>query len=53
MRNLKTKKNRKGAKEERSSSNIISSYIVFKVEAKVDIKPYQGEIDDVKLNQWL
>jgi hypothetical protein len=23
------------------------------MEAKVDIKPYQGEIDIVKLNQWL
>jgi hypothetical protein len=23
------------------------------MEVKVDIKPYQGEIDDVKLNRWL
>jgi hypothetical protein len=25
----------------------------FKVEAKIDIKPYVGEIDALKLNQWL
>jgi hypothetical protein len=26
---------------------------MFKVEAKVDIKPYLNENDGVKLNQWL
>lgn len=26
---------------------------LFKVEAKVDIKPYHGEIDAPKLNHWL
>jgi hypothetical protein len=25
----------------------------FYVEAKVDIKPYVGEVDAIKLNQWL
>jgi hypothetical protein len=36
-----------------NTSAITSSQSLFKVEAKVDIKPYQGEIDVVKLNQWL
>jgi hypothetical protein len=40
-------------KERPSSSAITSSQSLFKVEVKVDIKPYQGEIDVVKLNQWL
>ena len=26
---------------------------LFKVEEKVDIKPYHGEIDSLKLNHWL
>jgi hypothetical protein len=29
------------------------SHDLFKMEAKVDIKPYQGEIDALKLNHWL
>jgi hypothetical protein len=40
-------------KEKPSSSVITSSQSLFKMEAKVDIKPYQGETDVVKLNQWL
>lgn len=27
--------------------------VPFHVEAKVDIKPYVGEVDAIKLNQWL
>ena len=26
---------------------------LFKMEVKVDIKPYQGEINALKLNHWL
>jgi hypothetical protein len=37
----------------RSISNITSSLSMVKVEAKVDIKPYQHEIDVTKMNQWL
>jgi hypothetical protein len=40
-------------KEQPSSSVITSSQSLFKMEVKVDIKPYQGEIDVVKLNHWL
>jgi hypothetical protein len=37
-------------KEKPSSSVITSSQSLFKMEVKVDIKPYQGEIDAIKLN---
>jgi hypothetical protein len=40
-------------KKEKPSSNNTSSQYPFKVEEKVDVKPYQGDIDDIKLNQWL
>jgi hypothetical protein len=40
-------------KEQPSSSDITSSQTMFKMEAKVGIKPYQGEIYVVKLNHWL
>jgi hypothetical protein len=40
-------------KEKTSSSFNISSQPMSKIEAKVDIKLYQGEIDVVKLNHWL
>jgi hypothetical protein len=40
-------------KRERPSSNITSFGSLFEEEAKVDIKPYQGEIDFVKMNQSL
>jgi len=30
-----------------------SSRLPFKVEAKVDIKPYDGEVDVIKMNHWL
>jgi hypothetical protein len=30
-----------------------SSQSIFKMDAKVDIKPYQGEIDVINLNHWL
>jgi len=58
MGNIETKKNKKKELEKylekkRARSNIISSHSLFKVEGKVDIKPYQGDIDIVKLNKWL
>eukprot|EP00253_Pinus_taeda_P034565 PITA_34565 len=37
-------------KDQPSSSFVNQS--LFKVEAKVDIKPYHGEIDALKLNHW-
>jgi hypothetical protein len=40
-------------KEQPSSSAITPSQPLFKMEAKVDIKPCQGEIDVVKLNHSL
>jgi hypothetical protein len=30
-----------------------SSQLPFKVEAKVDIKPYDDEVDVIKVNHWL
>ena len=29
------------------------SWSIFNVKVKVDIKPYQGDIDALKLNHWL
>jgi hypothetical protein len=41
-------------KDQQISSAITFSQSLFKIEVKVDIKPYQlGEIDVVKLNHWL
>jgi hypothetical protein len=40
-------------KEKSCSSTITPSQTLFKMEAKVDINPYQREIDVVKLNHWL
>ena len=40
-------------KEQPSSSAITPSQPLFKMEEKVDINPYQGDIDVVKLNHWL
>jgi len=40
-------------KERPSSSAFVSSQFLFKVEVKVDIKPYQEEINVVEFNQWL
>jgi hypothetical protein len=40
-------------KEQSSSSAINPSQSLFKMEVKVDINPYQGEIDALKLNHWL
>jgi hypothetical protein len=53
---MKTQKRSRGKslrKRKPSSSAITPSQSLFKMEAKVDIKPYQGEIDAVKLNHWL
>lgn len=40
-------------KEQVSTSVVKRSQYLFKMEVKVDLKPYQGEIDDFKLNHWL
>jgi len=40
-------------KEKPSSSAITTSQTLFERESKVDIKPYQDEINVVKLNHWL
>jgi hypothetical protein len=42
----------KELKKERPTLRNTSSQSLFKVEAKVDIKPYQGEIYVIELNQW-
>jgi hypothetical protein len=39
--------------DEKSGDSEDPSQPLFKMEVKVDIKPYQGEIDVVKLNHWL
>ena len=44
---------KESTKELSSSSTNIPSQSLFKMEVKVDIKPYQGEIDALKLNHWL
>jgi len=47
----KAQESKKDPKKERPNSNAItSSQSLFKMDVKVDIKPYQREID-VKLNQ--
>jgi len=43
----------KESEKDQPSSNVTSSQYQFKIKAKVDIKPCQGAIDVVKLNQWL
>jgi hypothetical protein len=40
-------------KEKPSSSSITLSQYLFKMEARVDIKTYQGEINVLKMNHWL
>jgi hypothetical protein len=45
---------KKELEKEQTSSNVIaSSQSLFEMEAKVDIKPCQGEIDCLKLNHWV
>lgn len=39
-------------KEKPSSSSNTSSQSLFKVEEKMIINPYQGEIDVIKFNTW-
>jgi hypothetical protein len=53
MKTQKKEPKKEPEKEKPSSSVITSSQSLFKMEVKVDIKPYQGEIDVVKLNHWL
>jgi hypothetical protein len=40
-------------KEQSRLSVINSSQSLLNMEAKVDINPYQGDIDSLKLNHWL
>jgi hypothetical protein len=57
MVNPKEKKRsqRKNARLNQRWGNAANSktHVPFHVEAKVDIKPYVGEVDAIKLNQWL
>jgi hypothetical protein len=48
------KESRKESKKEKPSSSVVNpSQSLFNMEVKVDIKPYQGDIDALKLNHWL
>jgi hypothetical protein len=48
------KESRKEPKKEKPSLSVINpSQSLFKMEVKVDINPYQGEINALKLNHWL
>jgi hypothetical protein len=58
MRNMeimKTWKMSKTKSQRKRDQVLVPSLLptLFKVEAKLDIKPYQDESDVVKLNQWL
>jgi hypothetical protein len=53
VKTQKKESKREPKKEKPSSSAITPSQPLFKMEVKVYIKPYQGEIDVVKLNYWL
>jgi hypothetical protein len=45
---------RKEPEKEKPSLIVVNpSYSLFKMEVKVNINPYQGEIDILKLNHWL
>jgi len=45
---------KKGPKRDQSSLSVMNhSQFLFKMEVKANIKPYQGEIDNMKLNHWL
>jgi hypothetical protein len=49
---------RKESQKESEKQQLISSVInpshsLFNMEVKLDINPYQGEIDALKLNHWL
>lgn len=43
---------KKQPRNDQPSSSVVNQSL-FKVEEKVNIKPYHGEIDVVKLNHWL
>jgi hypothetical protein len=48
------KESRKGLEKDQPSLSVVNpSQSIFKMEAKVGIKPYQGEINALKLNHWL
>jgi hypothetical protein len=48
------KESRKESEKEQPSSSVVNpSQSLFKMEAKVDIKPYQGEINALEMNHWL
>jgi hypothetical protein len=44
---------KKELEKEQPISSAITPQPIFKMEVKVDIKPYQGDIDVVKFNHWL
>jgi hypothetical protein len=43
---------KKEPEKDQPSSSVVNQSL-FKMEEKVDIKPYHGEIDALKLNHWL
>jgi hypothetical protein len=48
------KESRKELEKEQPSSSVVTlAQFLFKMEVKVDIKPYLGEINAIKLNHWL
>lgn len=45
---------KKGPKKDKSSLSVMNqSKSLFKIEEKIHIKSYHGEIDGMKLNHWL
>jgi hypothetical protein len=52
-KDLENESQKEPEKEQASSITINASQYLFKMEEKVDIKPYQGEIVALKLNHWL
>jgi hypothetical protein len=53
IEDLEKESKKEPEKEQPSSSAITPSQHLFKMEVEVDIKPYKGDIDVVKLNHWL
>jgi hypothetical protein len=52
-KDLEKESQKEPEKEKSSSSTINPSWYLFKMEVKVDINPYQGDINKLKLNHWL
>jgi hypothetical protein len=52
-KNLEKESRKEPEKDQPISSAITPSESLFKMEVKVDMKPYKGEIEEVKLNHKL